>query len=119
MIHYLTARMRPELKTLTHANYARIYAQLDRLDHSPFHALATALAALRGFIDIDDKPFQQGLRRAEGQARSSAARMNRSLGKIDRGFGRMIEPDTEPRRCPQWVISGHPALHSITSALGG
>ncbi len=58
MIHYLTDRMRPELKTLAHANYARIYAQLDRLDHSPFHALATALAALRGFIDIDDKPFQ-------------------------------------------------------------
>ena len=45
MIHYLTARMRPELKTLTHANYARIYAQLDRLDHSPFHALATAMVA--------------------------------------------------------------------------
>jgi hypothetical protein len=56
------------------------------------------MAALWGFIDIDDKPFQQGMRRAEGQARSSAARMNRSLGKIDRGFGRMTEPVTQPRR---------------------
>ncbi len=30
--------------------------------------MAAALAALRGFIDIDDKPFEQGLRRAEGRA---------------------------------------------------
>ncbi len=81
--------------------------------------MATAMAALCGFIDIDDKPFQQGLRRAEGQARSSAARMNRSLGKIDRGFGRMTEPDTQPRRCPQWVKSGHSAIPSPMSAIGG
>ena len=45
MIHYLTARMRPELKVLTHANYKRIYAQLDRLEHDPFHAIATAMVA--------------------------------------------------------------------------
>ena len=43
MIHYLTGRMSPGLKVLTHANYKRIYAQLDRLDHDPFHALATAM----------------------------------------------------------------------------
>ncbi len=45
MIHYLTGRMSPKRKALTHANYKRIYAQLDRLDHDPFHALAIAMVA--------------------------------------------------------------------------
>jgi hypothetical protein len=39
--------------------------------------MTTAIAALRGFIDVDDRPFEQGLKRAERRPRRRVDRRER------------------------------------------
>ena len=70
--------------------------------------MATALAALRGFIDIDDKPLEAGLERSERQANAEARLVDALVAAATRAAEAFTKRNLRTKPWAELVSEWHP-----------